>query len=153
MIQYSLKKLRDFFKKKATEYKIPVSAVDASVNYLRHTPTVCSCVECQESSHLTVSNSIVHPAEIFLMIEKAIFALNIPEMKEQIQHFHQVKCRQAKNVIAAYIIDSSIKHCTNSSEMQLSNASLLMTRMFISNLKTNRFIFCSKINLLSNQDK
>ena len=65
-----------------------MSAVDASVNYLRHTPTDCSCVECQESSHLTVSNSIVHPAEIFLMIEKAIFALNIPEMKEQIQNFH-----------------------------------------------------------------
>ena len=83
-------------------------------------------MECQESSHLTVSNSIVHPAEIFLMIEKAIFALNIPEMKEQIQTFHQVKCRQAKNVIASYILDASIKYCTNSPEMQLSNASLLV---------------------------
>ena len=83
-------------------------------------------MECQETLHLSVLNSIVHPAELFLMVEKAISELNIPEMKEQIQTFHQVKCRQAKNVIASYILDASIKHCTNSSEMQLSNASLLV---------------------------
>ena len=51
---------------------------------------------------------------------------NEMEMKEQIQTFHQVKCRQAKNVIASYILDASIKYCTNSPEMQLSNASLLV---------------------------
>ena len=61
-----LQKIKDFLKKKATEYKIPVESVDAKANYIRHTPSVCGCVECQEFSHLTVSNSIIHMAEIFI---------------------------------------------------------------------------------------
>ena len=83
-------------------------------------------MECLECLHLTVSNSIIHPAEIFIKVEKAILALNIPEIEEHIKNFHQVKCSQVKNVIASYILDASIQYCTNSAEMQLTNASLLV---------------------------
>ena len=47
-------------------------------------------------------------------------------MTEQIQNFHQVECRQARNILASYILDASIQYCTNSAEMQLTNASLLV---------------------------
>ena len=68
-------------------------------------------------------------------------------MKEQIQTFHQVKCRQAKNVIAFYILDASIKHCTNSLEMQLSNASLMI---FHYNFDNKVWVFFSRIFFLQN---
>ena len=76
--------------------------------------------------HLSVSYSILHPAEIFILIEQAILALNIPEMTEQIQNFHQVECRQARNILASSILYAAIQYCTNSAEMQLTNASLLV---------------------------
>ena len=122
----NFKKINDFLKEKATEFKIPVVSLDAKSNYMCHIPSTCGCVECQEFSHLTVSNSIIHPAEIFLLIEQAILALNIPEMTEQIQNFHQVECRQARNILASSILDAAIQYCTNSAEMQLTNASLLV---------------------------
>ena len=73
-----------------------------------------------------VSNTIIQPAALFLKVETAISELQVPELTDQIKNFHQLTCQQARNVVAAYILDSSIKYCTNASEMQLSNASLLI---------------------------
>ena len=47
-------------------------------------------------------------------------------MTEQIQNFHQVECIQARNILASSILDAAIQYCTNSAEMQLTNASLLV---------------------------
>ena len=47
-----LQKIKDFLKKKAQKYKIPLDSVvslKASGNYIRYSPAVCSCVECQET--------------------------------------------------------------------------------------------------------
>ena len=101
-------------------------SLDVSANYLSHSPTACDCVEYQETLHLTVSNTVIHPADLFLRIEKAIFELKIPGPEDHIRTFQTVKCRQVRNVIAFYILDALLHNCTNSSEMQLSNASLLI---------------------------
>ena len=50
-----------------------------------------------------VSNKIVQPAELFLKVETAISELQVPELTEKIKNFHQMTCKQAKNVVAAYI--------------------------------------------------
>ena len=116
-------------KKKAEEYKIPldnVVSLNVNVNYLRHTPAVCACMECHENSHLLVSNTIIQPAELFLKVEKLISELRIPELIDHIKNVHQLKCKRAKNLVAAYILDFSIKYCTNAAEIQLSNGSLLV---------------------------
>ena len=74
-------------------------------------------MECQETLHLMVSNTIIQPAELFLKVETAMSELQVPELTDQIKKFHQLTCKQARNVVAAYILDSSIKYCTNSSEI------------------------------------
>ena len=73
-----------------------------------------------------VSNTIVHLTQIFLTLESAISELQVPELVNQIKTFHQMKCKHAKNIVAAYILDLSIKHCTSATQIQLSNASLLI---------------------------
>ena len=61
-----------------------------------------------------------------MTLESAISKLQVPKLVNQIKTFHKMNCKHAKNVVAAYILDLSIKHCTNASQMQLSNASLLI---------------------------
>ena len=103
-----LQKIKDFLKKKAQEYKIPldnVVSLDASANYIHHTLPVCNCVECQETLNLMVSNTIVHPTQLFMTLESTISELQVPELVNQIKTFHQMKCKHAKNVVAAYILD------------------------------------------------
>ena len=95
-----LQKIKEFLQQKALQYKIPVESVDARANFVRFTPLICNCSECQQFADLSVSNSIRHPAELFLLVEQAIAALNIAAITEKIQHFHQVKCSQAKNILA-----------------------------------------------------
>ena len=47
-------------------------------------------------------------------------------MIDHIKTFHQLKCKRAKNLVAGYILDCSIKYCTNAAEIQFSNGSLLV---------------------------
>ena len=101
-------------------------SVHASANFVRYTPPICDCSECQEVANLSVSTSVLHPTEIFLLVEQAIKALHITDISEKIQRFHQVKCAQAKNILASSILDDSIHYCTNATEMQLNNTSLLV---------------------------
>ena len=54
-----------------------------------------------------VTNTLVHPDEIFLIIEKAMLELQILEVNDHIKRFHQLTCPQAKKIIAAKIIDLS----------------------------------------------
>ena len=61
-----------------------------------------------------------------MTLEGAINELTIPDLTDQIKIFHQMKCKQARNVVAAYILDLALKYCINSSELQLSDASLLI---------------------------
>jgi hypothetical protein len=121
-----LQRIKDFLQQKATQYKVPVQSVHASANFVRFTPPLCDCLECQKVANLSVSNSVLHPAEIFLLVEQAIIALHITDISEKIQRFHQVKCSQAKNILASSILDDSIQYCTNATEMQLNNTSLLV---------------------------
>ena len=74
----------------------------------------------------TNTNTIIQPAELFLKVEKLISELQIPELIDHIKTFHQLKCKSAKNLVAAYILDFSIKYCTNAAEIQFSNGSLLV---------------------------
>jgi hypothetical protein len=60
------------------------------------------------------------------LVEKAIAALNITAVTEKMQHFHQAKCKKAKNILASSILDDSIHYCTNSAELQFNNTSLLV---------------------------
>ena len=85
-----LQTIKDFLKKKAQEYKIPLDSVvslDASANFLRYSPEDCACVECQETLHLMVSNTIIQPAELFLKVETVISELQVPELTDQIKNF------------------------------------------------------------------
>ena len=78
-----LQNIKDFLKKKAKEYKIPLDSVvplDVTANYLCHSPVTCNCAECQETLHLMVSNTIVHPAQLFMTLEGAINELTIPDL-------------------------------------------------------------------------
>ena len=63
-------------------------SLDVNVNYLRHTPAVCACMECHEASHLLVSNTIIQPAELFLKVEKLIYELRIPELVDPIKTYN-----------------------------------------------------------------
>ena len=54
--------------------------MDANANYLRHSLETCVCTECQEASHLKVSNTIIQPTEFFLKVEPAILELKDPEL-------------------------------------------------------------------------
>jgi hypothetical protein len=107
-----LQKIKEFLQQKASQYKIPVESVVGRANFVRFTPLICNCSECQQFADLSVSNSIRHPAELFLLVEQAIAALNIAAITEKIQHFHQVKCSQAKNILASSILDMSFSNLT-----------------------------------------
>ena len=118
-----LQKMKEFLQQKALEYKIPI---EIKANFVRHTQEVCDCLDCQKISDISVRNSIVHPAEIFLLIEQVILAVNVPEITSKIKDFHQMHCSQAKNISASSILDIAIQYCTNATEMKLNNVSLLV---------------------------
>ena len=77
----------------------------------------------RQHDHVTVERS---DTAISRTLEGAINELTIPDLTDQIKIFHQMKCKQARNVVAAYILDLALKYCINSSELQLSDASLLI---------------------------
>ena len=80
-------------------------SLDATANFLRHSPEACTCVECQETNHLVVSNANIQPAELFLKVESAISELQVPELTDQIKTFYKMICKQARNIVAAYILN------------------------------------------------
>ena len=73
-----------------------------------------------------VSDTIIQPAKLFLKVESEISELQVPELTSQIKNFHKMTCKQARNIVAAYILDLAIIFCTNASQLQLSNSSLLL---------------------------
>jgi hypothetical protein len=93
---------------------------------VRFTPPICTCVDCQPLVEIHVSNSLLHPAELYVLLQPAIAALDIPSVRDQAEQFLAVKCHHAKNILASAILDTSIYHCTNLKEMQLSKSSLLI---------------------------
>ena len=127
-----LQKIKDFWRKKAEEYNIKLDEnvpLEINAHYLRHFPTPCHCVECQSVLNIMVTNTLLHPDEIFL-------ELQIPEVNDHIKTFHQLICPQAKKIIAAKIIDLSISHCTNAAEFTLNNSSLLVFQYCIDDTDT-----------------
>ena len=113
-----LQRIKDFLREKATQYNIPVKTLDASANLVRFTPPICTCVDCQPLVEIHVSNSLLHPAELYVLLQPAIAALDIPSVRDQAEQFLAVQCHHAKNILASAILDTSIHHCTNLKEMQ-----------------------------------
>ena len=72
-----LQRIKDFLREKATQYNIPVKCLDASANLVRFTPPICTCVDCQPLVEIHVSNSLLHPAELYVLLQPAIAAYSI----------------------------------------------------------------------------
>ena len=121
-----LQKIKEFLQQKAVEYKIPMDPIEIKSNFVRHTPEVCNCHDCQNISDISVRNSLVRPAEIFIEIEQVILALDVQTITNKIKKFHQMTCKQAKNILASSILDTAIQYCTNATEMKLNNIPLLV---------------------------
>ena len=95
-------------------------------NYVVTSPRLCKCAQCDQLQNLKISNTLSNAESIFLALKPILHLLNIEEINDlSIQH-SALTCQNAKDKLCSYIINRSIKHCTNSDTFHLSGDPILI---------------------------
>ena len=83
------------------------------------------CNECGKFKHLMPNNTIIHPSLLLNTLRPSLQIADNKEIGVWLEKHDQLECQNAKNVVAAYVLDLLISWIT-STNLTLNNSSLLV---------------------------
>ena len=90
-----------------------------------------SCTECGEVKHLIPNNTILHPSILLGTLRPSLQIVDNKAISTWLEKHNQLKCRKAKDIVAAHVLDLLISWIT-STDLTLNNSSVLVIQFHYS---------------------